>query len=137
MPYRDSKLTRLLQDSLGGNSKCTIIVALRIEQPNIEESINTLRFAQRAKAVKTIVKDNTISVKNTDQLLKEIDAMAIQLNTAELMVRQLQAEIAQKDAEEDEKLRALKEQAEAAARRATPRRRTRPRRRRSPRSSSR
>ena len=65
--------------------------------------------------MKTIVKDNTISVKNTDQLLKEIDAMAIQLNTAELMVRQLQAEIAQKDAEEDEKLRALKEQAEAAA----------------------
>ena len=42
VPYRDSKLTRLLQDSLGGNSKCTIVVALRIETQNIEESINTL-----------------------------------------------------------------------------------------------
>ena len=55
VPYRDSKLTRLLQDSLGGNSKSTIMVALRIESQNVEESVNTLRFAQRAKAVKTIV----------------------------------------------------------------------------------
>ena len=51
MPYRDSKLTRLLQDSLGGNSKSTIIVALRIEAQNIEESMNTLRFAQVTAAI--------------------------------------------------------------------------------------
>ena len=87
VPYRDSKLTRLLQDSLGGNSKSTIMVALRIESQNVEESVNTLRFAQRAKAVKTIVKDNTVTVKNTDMLVKEIESMNIQLETAQLMVR--------------------------------------------------
>jgi hypothetical protein len=39
VPYRDSKLTRLLQDSLGGNSKTSIIVTLRIESQNVEETI--------------------------------------------------------------------------------------------------
>jgi len=93
VPYRDSKLTRLLQDSLGGNSKSTIVVTLRIEAQNIEETTNTLRFAQRAKAVKTIVKDNTISVKDTTKLLREIDEMTVQLETAQLMVRQLKQEL--------------------------------------------
>jgi len=51
VPYRDSKLTRLLQDSLGGNCKCAIIVTVRCEKQNLDEAINTLRFAQRAKNV--------------------------------------------------------------------------------------
>mmetsp|Transcript_52351 Transcript_52351/g.135679 ORF Transcript_52351/g.135679 Transcript_52351/m.135679 type:complete len:804 (+) Transcript_52351:124-2535(+) len=111
IPYRDSKLTRLLQDSLGGNSKSTIIVALRIEAQNIEESVNTLRFAQRAKAVKTIVKDNTITVKNTDKLVKEIDQMKAEMETAELMVRQLQQELAQRSADEEARLEEAKQRA--------------------------
>lgn len=111
IPYRDSKLTRLLQDSLGGNSKSTIIVALRIESQNVEESMNTLRFAQRAKAVKTIVKDNTITIKDTDKLVKEIDQMKSEMETAELMVRQLQNELAQRAAEEEERLVKAKENA--------------------------
>jgi hypothetical protein len=116
IPYRDSKLTRLLQDSLGGNSKSTIIVALRIEKQNIEESINTLRFAQRAKAVKTIVKDNTITVKNTDTLLKEIDGMNTQLETSQLMIRQLQSELAVRQAAQEEMLaKAVEDAASAAA----------------------
>ena len=51
VPYRDSKLTRLLQDSLGGNCKCCILVTIRCEKENLDEAINTLRFAQRAKNV--------------------------------------------------------------------------------------
>ena len=57
VPYRDSKLTRLLQDSLGGNCKAAIVVTLRGEKENVDEAINTLRFAQRAKDVKVAVID--------------------------------------------------------------------------------
>jgi len=45
IPYRDSKLTRLLQESLGGNYKTTLIVACSPSPRNIEESLNTLKFA--------------------------------------------------------------------------------------------
>ncbi len=55
IPFRDSKLTRLLQSSLGGNCKAAIIVTLRGEKKNLEESMGTLRFAQRAKAVQAKV----------------------------------------------------------------------------------
>ena len=75
VPWRDSKLTRLLQDSLGGNCKSTIIVTLRTEAQNVEEAIVTLRFAQRAKAVKTKVKDNTVTIQDTAKLLKELEAL--------------------------------------------------------------
>ena len=113
VPYRDSKLTRLLQDSLGGNSKSTIMV-MRIETQNVEESVNTLRFAQRAKAVKTIVKDNTVTVKNTDMLIKEIASMNTQLETAQLMVRNLERELAQRTADDEVRLAQAQEEAAAA-----------------------
>ena len=51
MPYRDSKLTRLLQDSLGGNTKTKIIATLSPSIDCIDESISTLKFADRAKQV--------------------------------------------------------------------------------------
>lgn len=57
IPFRDSKLTRLLQSSLGGNCKAAFVVTLRSEKQNAEECINVLRFAQRAKSVQaTVVK---------------------------------------------------------------------------------
>ena len=52
MPYRDSKLTRLLQDSLGGNTKTTFIVTISPDSSALSESISTLQFADRAKQVK-------------------------------------------------------------------------------------
>ncbi|CCI39884.1 unnamed protein product [Albugo candida] len=51
IPYRDSKLTRLLQDSLGGNTKTKIIATLSPSMDCIDESISTLKFADRAKQV--------------------------------------------------------------------------------------
>lgn len=58
IPYRDSKLTRLLQESLGGNFKTRLLVACSPHIRNLEESISTLKFAQRAKTVKTKAKMN-------------------------------------------------------------------------------
>jgi hypothetical protein len=52
IPYRDSRLTRLLQDSLGGNTKTVMIAACSPADYNYEESLSTLRFAARAKAIK-------------------------------------------------------------------------------------
>ncbi|XP_025832823.1 kinesin-like protein Klp68D isoform X3 [Agrilus planipennis] len=52
VPYRDSKLTRLLQDSLGGNSKTIMIANIGPADMNYEETIITLRYAYRAKAIK-------------------------------------------------------------------------------------
>ena len=52
IPYRDSKLTRLLQESLGGNYKTTLIVNCSPHPRNLEDTLNTLKFAQRAKTIK-------------------------------------------------------------------------------------
>lgn len=52
VPYRDSKLTFLLQDSLGGNSKTVMIANVNPAKANLHETISTLRFARRAKFVK-------------------------------------------------------------------------------------
>ncbi|XP_063622553.1 kinesin-like protein Klp68D isoform X2 [Cydia splendana] len=52
VPYRDSKLTRILQDSLGGNSKTIMIAAVGPAAYNYDETITTLRYAHRAKAIK-------------------------------------------------------------------------------------
>lgn len=52
VPYRDSKLTRLLQDSLGGNTKTVMIAAISPSDFNFEETLTTLRYASRAKMIK-------------------------------------------------------------------------------------
>jgi hypothetical protein len=52
IPYRDSKLTRLLQDSLGGNTKTVMVAALSPADYNYEETLSTLRYADRAKSIK-------------------------------------------------------------------------------------
>jgi len=52
VPYRDSKLTRLLQDSLGGNSHTLMIACVSPADTNLEETISTLRYADRARKIK-------------------------------------------------------------------------------------
>jgi kinesin family protein 3/17 len=51
IPYRDSKLTRLLQDSLGGNTKTLMIAAISPADKNYDETLSTLRYANRAKNI--------------------------------------------------------------------------------------
>lgn len=53
IPYRDSKLTRILQSSLSGNAKISVICTISPTQYAYEESVNTLKFAQRVKKVVT------------------------------------------------------------------------------------
>ena len=53
VPYRNSKLTQLLQDSLGGNTKTVMLFGLSRAASRLDETINTLRFAMRAKKLQT------------------------------------------------------------------------------------
>jgi len=56
--YRDSVLTAVLKDSLGGNTKTTLLCNIAPEEAHISESVATLKFARRAKTIKTVVKKN-------------------------------------------------------------------------------
>merc|ERR1740139_1739516 len=58
IPFRDSKLTRLLQDSLGGNTKTVMVANMGPADYNYEESLSTLRYANRAKNIKNKPKIN-------------------------------------------------------------------------------
>merc|ERR1719504_376677 len=58
VPYRDSKLTRVLQESLGGNAKTSLIITCSPSNFNEQETLSTLRFGQRAKKIKNVVKVN-------------------------------------------------------------------------------
>ncbi len=58
VPYRDSQLTRLLQESLGGNCKTRLVVACSPHPFNFEETLSSLRFGQRAKTLKNKIHKN-------------------------------------------------------------------------------
>lgn len=58
IPYRDSKLTRMLQDSLGGNTKTLMVAAISPADYNYDETLSTLRYANRAKSIKNKPKIN-------------------------------------------------------------------------------
>ena len=58
IPYRDSKLTRLLKESLGGNNKTTLVVACSMHYSQTEETLSTMRFAQSAKLIQNRVRMN-------------------------------------------------------------------------------
>lgn len=68
IPYRDSKLTRLLQDSLGGNTKTIMIANCSPADYNFDETLSTLRYASRAKFIKN---KPIINEDPKDALLKE------------------------------------------------------------------
>ena len=80
VPYRDSKLTRLLQDSLGGNSFTTLLATLNPMQENYEECLNTLMFANRCRYVQNspsvnYVANNESSDKRVKALMTEISEL--------------------------------------------------------------
>ncbi|XP_002158951.2 kinesin-like protein KIF17 [Hydra vulgaris] len=68
IPYRDSKLTRLLQDSLGGNTKTLMVACISPADNNYDETLSTLRYANRAKNIKNKPK---INEDPKDALLRE------------------------------------------------------------------
>ena len=72
VPYRESKLTRMLQDSLGGNSRTTMVACVSTSEVNIEETLNTLKYAHRARNIKNKPKAN-ITTEDGEELEAEVD----------------------------------------------------------------
>ncbi|KXS10182.1 kinesin-domain-containing protein [Gonapodya prolifera JEL478] len=71
IPYRDSKLTRILQESIGGNSKTTLITCCSPSTSNSDETISTLRFGMRAKCIQNRAHVNVeMSVSELKKVLK-------------------------------------------------------------------
>ena len=134
IPYRDSKLTRLLQDSLGGNTKTLMIANLGPADYNYDETLSTLRYANRAKNIKNKPK---INEDPKDAMLREfqdeIKRLKAQLNepskvekvverdasaeTVEAMKKQLRSQMVQslRKNKGDATLDALKAKAEKEA----------------------
>ena len=62
VPYRDSKLTRLLKDSLGGNCRTVMVTNISPSNSNYEDTYNSLKYADRAKNIKTCLNRNVLNV---------------------------------------------------------------------------
>ncbi|KAF2141038.1 uncharacterized protein K452DRAFT_272856 [Aplosporella prunicola CBS 121167] len=81
IPYRESKLTRLLQDSLGGRTKTCIIATLSPAKSNLEETISTLDYAFRAKNIRNKPQINQMVSKKTlfKEFTSEIEKLKMEL----------------------------------------------------------
>jgi kinesin family protein 3/17 len=98
-PYRNSKLTRILQDSLGGNTKTVMIANIGPADYNYDETLNTLRYANRAKSIKNKPR---INEDPKDAMIREFQAE----------IERLKAELAQIDMDPNATPETLKRQQE-------------------------
>ena len=99
IPYRNSKLTRVLQESLGGNSKCTMIACASPASASYSETMSTLAYANRAKniKVKAVKNDSSILV---DRLKHEVASLKQKLADME---REQRSNDADDEEEEDDR----------------------------------
>jgi hypothetical protein len=72
IPYRDSKLTYLLQDSLGGNSRTMMIVAVTPVDVAYDESIHALQFATRVRRINIGAAQRNVTSKNLEETVKAL-----------------------------------------------------------------
>ena len=87
VPYKDSKLTRILKESLGGNYKTYLIVTCSPHSYNMDEIISSLNFAKRVKCIKNKYK---INIKYSyDELQDLVDKLKIKLNNANNQINKL------------------------------------------------
>lgn len=88
IPYRDTKLTRLLTDSLGGNSKTHLIVACSPSSIHVEETISSLRFGSITQQIKNKPRVNTEI--NIDEYKRLLQQLTEKTQTQQLIIEELQ-----------------------------------------------
>lgn len=91
--YRDSKLTFILKDSLGGNSKTTMIANISPASASFSETLSTLKFAQRAKLIKNRASINQESSGSTENLRREISRLRDELGNARNLIATLESNV--------------------------------------------
>lgn len=69
IPYRESQLTRILQNALGGNSKTLMICAISPSEDNYEETLSTLRYADQAKKIKC---NAVVNESEQDKMIRQL-----------------------------------------------------------------
>ena len=84
VPYRDSKLTRLLQDSLGGNSRTVMVACISPADANLDETLNTLKYANRARNI-----TNKPILNMTENASEEVAKLRRMLSSARAELQQL------------------------------------------------
>lgn len=102
VPFRDSSLTKLLKESLGGNSKTILLCAISPSATDLSQTLAALRFADRAKQIKThavINEDALRDAKATNQLLQERYKLKMQRLQEEMQLELRSAEITEKELE--------------------------------------
>ena len=110
-PYRDSALTRILQNALGGNSKTIMICALSPASINYEETLSTLRYADRAKKIQNKAVVNESEHDKMVRLLKEENGSLKKM--IEDLQKKLMGNEGEMHSEDQEAYNELKEQYEA------------------------
>ena len=106
IPYRDSKLTRILKESLGGNAKTSLIVTISPSNDDFDETYNSLKFGQMAMEVKNIPKINKLSyVGNFEEKNDYINKLNKDIKKADIYIIKKEQEI--------EELKDIKENLEA------------------------
>lgn len=91
VPYRDSKLTQLLRNCLGGNARTAIMIAASPHQDNANESMSALRFGQRASLVENVARENV--AENVQELKRLLERAREDLHELRGHCRRLQAEL--------------------------------------------
>ena len=124
IPYRESKLTRILSESLGGNSKTCLVVTCSPHPFNTDETISTLRFGTRARTIKNNAKVNReYTIPELKRLLEKAEAATemykMKCSVLEQELEKLGGKVLDDDAleeralEEKKRLEDLAEQKEA------------------------
>jgi kinesin family member 15 len=90
IPYRDSKLTFILKDSLGGNSRTTMIAAVSAASGSFKETLSTLKFAQRAKMIRNKASINEESSGSLEMLKSELKRLKVELIEARAMINHME-----------------------------------------------
>jgi Kinesin motor domain len=94
IPYRDSKLTFLLQDSLGGNAKTMVIANVSPSTACCHETLSTLQFANRVKDIRNHAKINTDTVGDMKALQAEVERLQSELSSQQVLWRPCAAGVA-------------------------------------------
>jgi Kinesin motor domain len=101
-PFRDSKLTRLLQDSLGGNSRTIMIACCSPADFNLEETVNTLRYATQARNIKNVATANvvqSISQEEAMKLKRENVLLKLEVEDLQATIRKLTQDVTEEELE--------------------------------------
>ncbi|KAJ8732500.1 hypothetical protein PYW07_015099 [Mythimna separata] len=117
IPYRDSKLTRLLKDSLGGNCKTVMIANVSPSNSSYEDTYNTLKYAARANKIQLSIKKNIVDgdmrlsqyVKITEELKKKVKELEAKLSLSSVKVSR-EPDLAKEKVKQDWRKRILEEE---------------------------